>query len=80
MNIASSCWTLRDLGNSVLREYANNGGAWSVTEDFIHRDGQLLAADTTAGVSHFHLDHPNGRVVRAAVRRIGVATEERLSP
>ncbi|HXU29705.1 MAG TPA: RHS repeat-associated core domain-containing protein [Thermoanaerobaculia bacterium] len=53
----SSRWTLRDLGNNVLREYANNGGTWSVTEDFIHRGGQLLAADTTTGVSHFHLDH-----------------------
>jgi RHS repeat-associated protein len=53
----SSRWTLRDLGNSVLREYANNGGTWSVTEDFIHRGGQLLAADTSTGVSHFHLDH-----------------------
>ncbi|MEP7012661.1 MAG: RHS repeat-associated core domain-containing protein [Acidobacteriota bacterium] len=53
----TSRWTLRDLGNNVLREYTNNGGAWSVTEDFIHRGGQLLAADTTAGVSHFHLDH-----------------------
>ncbi len=52
-----SRWTLRDLGNNVLREYANNGGAWSVTEDFIHRGGQLLAADTSTGVSHFHLDH-----------------------
>ncbi len=52
-----SRWTLRDLGNQVLREYKNDGGTWSVTEDFIHRGTQLLAADTTTGVSHFHLDH-----------------------
>ncbi len=41
----------------MLREYKNDGGTWSVTEDFIHRGAQLLAADTTTGVSHFHLDH-----------------------
>lgn len=52
-----SRWTLRDLGNRVFREYANTGGVWSVKEDFIHRGGQLLAADTSVGVSHFHLDH-----------------------
>ncbi len=41
----------------MLREYKNDGGKWSMTVDFIHRGSQLLAADTSAGVSHFHLDH-----------------------
>jgi hypothetical protein len=53
----TSRWTLRDLGNRVLREYANNGGTWSLDADHIYRDGLLLASETPAGVRHYHLDH-----------------------
>jgi RHS repeat-associated protein len=52
-----SRWTLRDLGNRVVREYANNAGTWSVERDYVYRDGSLLAAQTPAGVRHFSLDH-----------------------
>jgi RHS repeat-associated protein len=52
-----SRWTLRDLGNKVLREYLNDGGVWSVASDYVYRDGQLLAAETSTGPRHFHLDH-----------------------
>jgi RHS repeat-associated protein len=53
----TSRWTLRDLGNRVLREYANTGGTWSLDADHIYRDGLLLASETPAGVRHYHLDH-----------------------
>jgi RHS repeat-associated protein len=52
-----SRWTLRDLGNQVLREYASNNGSWGIASDYIYRDGLLLAAETPAGPKHFHLDH-----------------------
>jgi len=52
-------WTLRDLGGKVLRTYEATAYNWtgSVAEDDIYRDGQLLAAETSAGTRHFHLDH-----------------------
>lgn len=50
-------WTLRDLGGKVLREYLADGVGWRVERDYIYRDGLLLAAETPAGVRHFHLDH-----------------------
>jgi RHS repeat-associated protein len=52
----TSLWTLRGLDAKVLREYTTNG-TWSVAEDYIYRDGLLLAAETPAGTRHFHLDH-----------------------
>lgn len=53
----ASRWTLRGLSGQVLREYLNDDGTWSVGTDYIHRDGQLLAAETRLGRRHFHLDH-----------------------
>jgi hypothetical protein len=41
----------------VLREY-NTGAAWTVESDYVYRSGLLLAAETSAGRRHFHLDHP----------------------
>jgi len=52
----TSLWTLRGPGNKVLREYTTNG-TWSVAEDYIYRDGLLLAAETPQGTRHLHLDH-----------------------
>ena len=52
----TSLWTLRGPDTKVLREYANNG-TWSVAEDYVYRDGLLLAAETPSGTRHFHLDH-----------------------
>ncbi|MBI4917813.1 MAG: RHS repeat-associated core domain-containing protein [Acidobacteria bacterium] len=56
--------TLRDLGGKALRSFqvtTGQPGTWTEKEDWIYRDGQLLAAvDTTVqgGVArHFHLDH-----------------------
>ena len=53
----ASRWALRDLSGQVLREYLNDNGTWTVGTDYIHRDGQLLAAETRLGRRHFHLDH-----------------------
>ena len=53
----TSMWTLRDLSGKVLREYANDHGVWSVTRDYVYREGQLIGAATPSGIHHFHLDH-----------------------
>ncbi len=52
-------WTLRDLSGKVLRTYEASGYNWtgSVAEDDVYRDGLLLAAETSSGTRHFHLDH-----------------------
>jgi RHS repeat-associated protein len=52
----TSLWTLRGLDAKVLREYST-APSWNVAEDYIYRDGLLLAAETSAGTRHFHLDH-----------------------
>jgi RHS repeat-associated protein len=52
-----SRWTLRDLSNKVLREYTNNGGTWSIADDYLYRGDLLLAGETPSGRRHFHLDH-----------------------
>jgi RHS repeat-associated protein len=62
---AKETWTLRGLGNEVLRVWTHPfGGNWRWDTDYIYRGGQLLAAvapdsavssgETTA---HFHPDH-----------------------
>ncbi len=60
---ASLTWTLRGLGNEVLRVYDQPaGGAFSWSRDYVHRGGQPLATiepDGSGGemTSHLHLDH-----------------------
>ncbi|MEO8277236.1 MAG: hypothetical protein ABI639_13565, partial [Thermoanaerobaculia bacterium] len=49
----SGRWTLRDLDGKVLREFGSS--PWSIAEDYIYREGQLLAG-AQSGRS-FHLDH-----------------------
>ncbi len=56
--IAESTWRIRSLGQQVLREYKNGGGAgWRWTTDYIWRDDALLAAESPNLTRHFHLDH-----------------------
>jgi RHS repeat-associated protein len=54
-------FSLRGLGGQVLREYqdigGNSTGNWSLAEEFIYRDGQLLASVTPTQTTHFTLDH-----------------------
>jgi RHS repeat-associated protein len=52
----------RDVDGKVLREWASSSwdGAWTWSEDYVYRDGQLAAAVRPAaqgGNRHFHLDH-----------------------
>ncbi|MFL6192609.1 MAG: RHS repeat-associated core domain-containing protein, partial [Thermoanaerobaculia bacterium] len=51
-----SHWVIRDLGGKVLRDYQDNG-RWTLSTDYLYRDGLLLAAETQTGQRHFHLDH-----------------------
>jgi RHS repeat-associated protein len=51
-------FSLRDLDGRVLREFANSGYTWTSWEDYIYRDGLLLAGYLSNGQRrHFHLDH-----------------------
>ncbi len=52
----TSLWTLRGIDGKVLREYTTSP-TWAVAEDYIYRDGLLLAAETPSGTRQFHLDH-----------------------
>jgi RHS repeat-associated protein len=52
----TSLWTLREPGAKVLREYTTSP-TWAVQSDYIYRNGLLLAAETSSGLRHFHLDH-----------------------
>ena len=57
LNALVSRWSLRDLSGLTLREYLDDNGKWSVGNDYLYRDGLLLAAETQIGRRHFHLDH-----------------------
>ncbi|HYR29898.1 MAG TPA: RHS repeat-associated core domain-containing protein [Thermoanaerobaculia bacterium] len=51
--------SLRDLGGRLLREFTDDGGAsapWR-HQDYLYRQGQLLATVTPAGAQHYSLDH-----------------------
>ena len=59
-NTARSDWTVRDPSGKVLRRFAESqSGTWSWEEDYVYRDGQLLAAEVPRSEKtlHFHLDH-----------------------
>ncbi len=54
----TSRWTLRDLDGQVLRDFSNANGVWTVAEDYIYRNGQLLAGFLGNGQRrYFALDH-----------------------
>jgi RHS repeat-associated protein len=58
LNLNQSHWTLRDLKGRVLRDFFNNAGTWSVSEDYIYRNGLLFAGYLGNGQRrHFALDH-----------------------
>ncbi|HEY0139921.1 MAG TPA: RHS repeat-associated core domain-containing protein [Thermoanaerobaculia bacterium] len=53
-------WTLRGLGNEILREYyAENYAGWGNAKDYIWRDGRHLLATVSPadGTRHFFADH-----------------------
>jgi RHS repeat-associated protein len=57
-------WSIRGADHQVLRQYSSsessNSTAWLWLEDYVYRDGQLLAAvrpPELGGRRHFHLDH-----------------------
>lgn len=47
----------RGLDQKVLRTFVNNAGTWTLSRDYIYREGQLLAAMTPAQTMYFSLDH-----------------------
>lgn len=56
----SSDWTIRDKDGRTLRRFHRTAaGEWSWTEDYIYREGALLAAEVSGPerTRHFHLDH-----------------------
>jgi RHS repeat-associated protein len=55
-----SDWTIRDAGGQVLRRlHKSTSGQWSWQEDYVYRDGQMLASEvaTREKTLHYHLDH-----------------------
>jgi RHS repeat-associated protein len=57
-------WSIRGADHQVLRQYSSSESspftAWLWVEDYVYRDGQLLAAvrqPELGGRRHFHLDH-----------------------
>jgi RHS repeat-associated protein len=57
-------WSIRHFSGNVLRQYEGHDQspqmAWLWVEDYVYRDGQLLAAERVpeeGGRRHFHLDH-----------------------
>jgi RHS repeat-associated protein len=67
-------WTLRGFDNKVLRDFRQNGSAWSVERDYVYRDGLLLVALKSGGaVEHYSLDHLGSPrlVTDAAGHKIG---------
>ena len=70
----NSRWTLRGLDDKVLRDFANTGGVWSINEDYIYRNGLLLAAYLGNGQRrHFSLDHLG--TVRLVTNTVGSQTD-----
>jgi len=58
----SRFYTLRDADNKVSRELHRAGGAWKRGNDYVYRDGVLLAAFTSENSGsrpdrHYHADH-----------------------
>jgi RHS repeat-associated protein len=77
--------TLRDLGGKVLRSFETTTGSpatWTEKEDWIYRDGQLLATvDTTVqgGVArHVHLDHLGTPRLITSASGVGLETHTYL--
>jgi RHS repeat-associated protein len=71
----SAHWTIRDFDNKPLRQYESvslsntnwSSNSWAWKEDFVWSDTRLLAAQTSAGLHHFHPDHlGSSRVVTDA--------------
>jgi RHS repeat-associated protein len=75
-------WTVRDLANNPLREFASDGGAFGTgsfrwLKDYIWREGLLLATRQPEGsvttTYHYHLDHAGTprRITDNADNRVG---------
>src|ERR1700741_1161986 len=53
----ASHWKIRDLNGKVLRDYYVPGTTWTLSRDYIYRDGHLLASVTPDDTLYFSLDH-----------------------
>jgi RHS repeat-associated protein len=55
----SSQWTIRDPGGQVLRRFSRQGGQWRWMQDYIYRNGKMLASESNDQMKtlHYHLDH-----------------------
>jgi RHS repeat-associated protein len=55
----NSQWTIRDPGGQVLRRFWKQGSEWRWMQDYIYRDGKMLASESNDQFKtlHYHLDH-----------------------
>ncbi len=74
IGLNTSLWNLRGLDGKVLRTFSTSGGVMSVAEDYIYRDGLLLAGYLGNGQRrHFSLDHLG--TVRLVTNTAGAQTD-----
>jgi RHS repeat-associated protein len=74
VGLNSSIWALRGLNGKVLRTFTTSGGVMSVAEDYIYRNGLLLAGYLGSGQRrHFSLDHLG--TVRLVTNSAGTQTD-----
>jgi RHS repeat-associated protein len=53
-------YTLRAADHKVVRELTDAGGIWSLTRDYVHRGGTLVASYSGTSATpnrHYHVDH-----------------------
>jgi RHS repeat-associated protein len=52
-----SHFTVRDLGGAVLSDFDLSGTSWSLSRDYIYREGAMLASTSPSGALYYSLDH-----------------------
>lgn len=73
---ARQTWSLRGVDNQVLRDFDFGSAGWAVKEDYIRRNGALLATVSGSVTKHYALDHLGTPrlVTDAAAIKIGTRT------
>jgi len=52
-----SHFTIRGLNRAVLSDFELKGSTWSLTRDYVYRNGAMSAATSPAGAQYYSLDH-----------------------
>jgi RHS repeat-associated protein len=52
-----SHFTVRDLGGAVLSDFELKGTTWSLSRDYVYREGSMLASTSPSNALYYSLDH-----------------------